>query len=207
MLNQLLIVIVVIVLFLLAWYLLPQSNSSIIDTAVDGKQKLQSNQPELTQFSYTCWLRLDKFDYGKQTVIFVKGTPDLDQACPALILDGNTNTLIVKLDTFGAQETVPITSVPAKKWLHVGITVEEHSLKVFIDGIEYAQSTLVNLPKTNTARLLVSPTGFSGRISNLQFYSRVLDESEVKSSASNNPSTNEEKQIFPPYLDSRWFTS
>jgi hypothetical protein len=205
MLNELLIVLVVLIVFAIAWHYLPQTNTSIIDTAIDGQKKVQSAGPQLTQFSYTCWIRLDKFDYGKPTIIFVKGTADLDQACPALLIDGNTNTLLIKLDTFGAQETIPITSVPAKKWLHVGITVQEHELKVYINGIEYDSKTLINLPKTNTARLITSPTGFSGRISNLQFYSRVLDSSEMKTASFNNPSTSEEKQIFPPYFSSSWF--
>lgn len=205
MLNEILIVLIVLILFGLAWYFLPSTNSSIIVNAVDGNTKIQSRQPELTQFSYTCWLRIDKFDYGKQKIIFVKGSTDLEHACPALLLDGNTNTLLVKLDTFGAQETIPITSISSKKWLHIAMTVREHELKVYVDGIEYANHTLINLPKTNNLTLITSPDGFSGRISNLQFYSRVLDETEINSFSQTNPSTSEEHQIFPPYLHSNWF--
>ena len=63
------------------------------------------NRPEGIEFSYTGWLRIDDFAYryGVPKVIFVKGSADLSTACPALVIDGNTNSLLVKIDTFGAE--------------------------------------------------------------------------------------------------------
>lgn len=207
MLTELSIVLLVVGLFILAYFMLPTKNTSIIDNAVPGTHKVQSDQLESTKFSYTCWIRIDKFDYGVPKVIFVKGSPDLEHACPALILDGNANTLMVKLDTFGAQETIPITNVSAKKWLHIGLTVEEHSLKVYVNGIQYADHILTNLPKPNQSRVLTSPQGFSGSIANLQFYSRTLEPEEILKLSQTNPSTSESNQVFPPYLSPTWFRS
>jgi hypothetical protein len=197
-------IIVVSVLFLLCWYFLP-TGSYIVNDVIDGKTKVQSSEQEKTQFSYTCWIRVDDFDYGEQKVIFVKGSPSLEHACPALVLDGNTNTLLVKIDTFGAQETIPILSVPAKKWMHVGIVVQEHQLNVYINGIEYASQTLIQLPKTNSGQVLVSPQGFSGRVAKLQFYPRILAYSEITAQSKSIPSTSESEQVFPPYFDVSWF--
>jgi hypothetical protein len=196
-------IIVVSVLFLLCWYFLA-SGSYIVDDAIDGQTKVEMSEQEKTQFSYTCWIRIDKFDYGEQKVIFVKGSGTLEHACPALVLDGNTNTLLVKIDTFGAQETIPITSVPAKKWLHVGITVQEHELNVYINGIQYAKQTLIQLPKSNTGQVLVFPQGFSGRVAKLQFYPKVLSYTEITAESKNIPSINEPQQVFPPYFDVSW---
>ena len=197
-------IIVVLVLFLVCWYFL-ESGSYIVDDPIDGKTKVHATEQEKTEFSYTCWIRVDKFDYGEQKIIFVKGSGTLEHACPALVLDGNTNTLLVKIDTFGAQETIPIISVPAKKWMHVGITVQEHELNVYINGIQYATQTLIQLPKTNTGQVLVSPQGFSGRVAKLQFYPKVLPYSEITAQSKNIPSVSESDQVFPPYFDVSWF--
>lgn len=198
-------IIVVSVLFLVCWYFLGTSSSYIVNDPIDGKTKIEGRVDEKTQFSYTCWIRVDKFDYGEQKVIFVKGSPSLEHACPALVLDGNTNTLLVKIDTFGAQETIPILSIPAKKWLHVGIVVQEHQLNVYINGIQYASQTLIQLPKTNSGQVLVSPQGFSGRVAKLQFYPRILDYSEITAQSKSIPSTSESEQTFPPYFDVSWY--
>lgn len=197
-------IIVVSVLFLACWYFLA-SGSYIVDDPIDGQTKVRMTEEEKTQFSYMCWIRVDKFDYGEQKVIFVKGSATLEHACPALVLDGNTNTLLVKIDTFGAQEIIPIISVPAKKWMHVGINVQEHELNVYINGIQYATQTLIQLPKSNSGQVLVSPQGFSGRVAKLQFYPKVLSYSEITAQSKNIPSVSESDQVFPPYFDVSWF--
>jgi len=194
---------VVIILFVLAWYFLPSSGYIIFNG--DGNTQVQSVQSKLTQFSYTTWIRIDSFPYGKQQVIFVKGTPDLQESCPALLIDGNTNTLLVKLDTFASQETIPIVNVPAKKWLHIGITVDEDDLKVYVNGIEYSHK-LIHIPKTNSGQLISSPNkGFSGKISKLQFYSKVLSSSEMIGQSKDYPELDEKDQVFPPYFSTAWF--
>ena len=194
---------VVIILFVLAWYFLPSSGYIIFNG--DGNTQVQSVQSKLTQFSYTTWIRIDSFPYGKQQVIFVKGTPDLQESCPALLIDGNTNTLLVKLDTFASQETVPIVNVPAKKWLHIGITVDEDDLKVYVNGIEYSHK-LIHIPKTNSGQLISSPNkGFSGKIAKLQFYPKVLSSSEMITQSKDYPETDEKDQVFPPYFSTAWF--
>jgi len=193
---------IVLVLFSFAWYFL-SDGTYIIDTPVHGTTKVNSEEPELSQFSYTCWLRIDKFDYGTPKVIFVKGSTNLEHTCPALIIDSNTNTLLVKMDTFGIQETIPIVSVPAKKWLHIALTVQEHDIKTYVNGIEYAHH-LSNLPKTNTAQVII-PGEFSGRVARLQFLPKVLSYEEVISESKNIPSVSEDNQVFPPYFSSSWF--
>jgi hypothetical protein len=200
-------ILIVLLFFGLAWYLLGSNSIPLIDIK-DGRKADTLTTKTLTEFSYTCWIRVDDFTYneGKPKIIFVKGSADLMHACPALLLDANTNTLLVKLDTFGSQETISITSVPSKKWLHVAICVKEHELNVYVNGVEYAKQSLVNLPKTNTGQLLSSPNGgFSGQISKLQFYPRTLTLDEVTTQSTNLPSTNEKEQVFPQYFDLAWY--
>lgn len=190
---------------------------SIIDTIKDGKdgkvyQKplpLSVNRPAGIEFSYTGWLRIDDFAYrfGVPKVIFVKGSADLATACPALVIDGNTNSLLVKIDTFGAQETIPVVSVPANKWLHIAINVNQEAVDVYINGILYAHHILSQLPKQNSGSVLNSPDGgFAGRIVRLDYHPQVLTVSDILARARAEPPTGDEKdQVFPPYFDISWF--
>ena len=211
-------VIITILVVLACYFLLRYSDSyMVVNDIKDGTKEdvyriplpKSVNKPEGIQFTYTGWLRIDDFAYryGEPKVIFVKGSADLSVACPALLIDANTNSLLVKIDTFGAQETISVVSVPAKKWLHVGIVVKQESVDVYINGILYAHHILTQLPKQNTSSVLNSPAGgFAGRIVRLEYSPEALSNSEILSKAGEHPPTGDEKdQVFPQYFDMSWF--
>jgi hypothetical protein len=211
--------VIITILVVMACYFLLRFDGSymLVNHIKDGtkediyRQELPKsvNRPEGIQFSYTGWLRIDDFGYryGEPKIIFTKGSDDLSVACPALIIDANTNTLLVKIDTFGAQETISVVSVPIKKWLHIAIVVKQDSVDVYINGILYAHHILTQLPKQNTASVLNSPGGgFAGRIVRLEYYPEALSNSEILSQAGKHPPTGDEKdQVFPQYFDMSWF--
>jgi len=194
------------------------SDYLIVDTIKDGKDNdvyqkplpKSVNRPEGIEFSYTGWLRIDDFAYryGVPKVIFVKGSADLSTACPALLIDSNTNSLLVKIDTFGSQETISVVSVPANKWLHIGINVNQETVDVYINGILYAHHILSQLPRQNSGSVLNSPDGgFAGRIVRLEYHPQVLSASDILSRAAEKPPIGDEKdQSFPPYFDFSWFS-
>jgi len=211
-------VLITIVICLLLWWILnTAANYDIVDSIRDGKDSdvyrktlpASINRPDGIEFSYSGWLRIDDFafKFGVPKVIFVKGSADLSTACPALVIDGNTNTLLLKVDTFGAQETVSIVSVPAKKWLHFAINVNQEAVDVYINGILYAHHILSQLPKQNSASVLTSPDGgFAGKVVRIQYHPQTLTESDILSKAREQPPTgNEKDQVFPPYFDMSWF--
>jgi hypothetical protein len=113
------------------------------------------------------------------------------------------------MDTFGAQETISVVSVPAKKWLHFAITVNQEMLEVYINGILYAHHTLTQLPRQNSGSVLTSPNGgFSGKVVLVEYNARTLTNTEILALASARPPTGSEKnQVFPPYFSSKWFTA
>ena len=211
--------IVITILVVLACFIFLRYSDSymLVDEIKDGTKEDVSriplpksvNRPSGIEFSYTGWLRIDDFAfrYGEPKVIFVKGSPDLSVACPALLIDANTKSLLVKVDTFGAQETISVVSVPAKKWLHVGIVVKQESVDVYINGILYAHHILTQLPKQNTSSVLNSPGGgFAGKIVRLEYYPEALSNSDILSKAGEHPPTGDEKdQVFPHYIDMSWF--
>jgi hypothetical protein len=196
----------------------PTTYTSIQDRAEDGRKSFRSNkalprskdQSQGLTFSYTCWVRIDDFAYryGQPKVIFTKGSEDLKTMCPALMVDANTNSLLVKLDTFGDTETIPIANIPAKKWLHVAIAVDQDAVNVYINGNLYIRHSLSQMPKQNNSTVSTGVGGgFDGKLASLQYYSYLMGPEEVKASMSNAPPPDQTAEILPPYFDMSWWTS
>uniref|UniRef100_A0A6C0JS19 Lectin/glucanase superfamily protein n=1 Tax=viral metagenome TaxID=1070528 RepID=A0A6C0JS19_9ZZZZ len=203
------------------WYF---SREAVLSTATviqpsteDGKKAYTSNkalprskdQHEGLTFSYTCWVKIDDFSYryGEPKVIFTKGSPDLKTMCPALLVDGNTNSLLVKVDTFGGTETIPISNIPAKKWIHVAIAVEQDAVNVYINGNLYIHHSITQVPKQNNSTVSTGVGGgFDGKLANLEYYGYLLTPDAVKSSMANPPSGQQAVEVLPPYFDISWWT-
>jgi len=195
-------------------------SSSVIQGAIqDGKKPIQSKHPmprskdqkEGLTFSYTCWLKIDDFEYryGEPKVVFVKGSPDLKTACPALLVDANTNSLLVKMDTFGAQETISIPNIPAKKWMHVAIAVDQDSVDVYINGTLYTHHSIAQVPKQNNMPVHTSVGGgFDGKIANLEYYNYFMVNGDVQKAMASTPQPdpNDVGGPMPPYFDMSWWT-
>jgi hypothetical protein len=195
------------------------STSIIQSTIQDGKKPIQSKHPlprsldqkEGLTFSYTCWLKIDDFAYryGESKVVFVKGSEDLKTVCPALLIDGNTNSLLVKLDTFGAQETISIPNIPAKKWMHVAISVDQDSVDVYINGTLYTHHSIAQVPKQNNMPVHTSVAGgFDGKIANLEYYNYFMTPADVQKAMASTPQPdpNDIGGPMPPYFDISWWT-
>jgi hypothetical protein len=102
-------------------------SDKILSSAVDATKPLSSKGPLTPSydqakgltFSYTCWILVEDFSYriGEQKVIFTKGPTDLSSMCPGVFLDGNTNSILVKIDTFGAQAEYIRNGLNYNKWV------------------------------------------------------------------------------------------
>jgi hypothetical protein len=194
------------------------STSTVIhSSAEDGRKSYTSkkalprskDQYEGLTFSYTCWVKIDDFSYryGQPKVIFVKGSPDLSSMCPALLVDGNTNSFLVKVDTFGGTETIPIANIPAKKWIHVAIAVDQEAINVYINGNIYIHHSITHMPKQNNSTVSTGVGGgFDGKLANLEYYGYLLTPDTVKASMANPPSGEQAEEVLPPYFDISWWT-
>jgi hypothetical protein len=190
----------------------------IQSTILDGKSTFDSNvalpvslnQDQGITFSYSCWVRIDNFAYrpGVQKVIFTKGPADLSSSCPSLLIDGNTNTLLVKLDTYGATEIVPISNIPAKKWIHVAIVVEQKSVDVYINGVLHTHHSIIQVPRQNSGTVHTGINGgFEGKLANLIYYNYFLKPSDIPALMSNPPQADPSDSTapMPPYFDISWW--
>jgi hypothetical protein len=197
----------------------PSQTIPIKGTYEDGKRAFDSkivpqrslNQKEGLTFSYTCWLKIDDFAYryGQPKVIFTKGPPDLSQMCPALFVDANTNSLLVKIDTFGGTEVIPISNIPAKKWLHFGLAVDQDSVDIYINGTLYQHHTLAQLPKQNSGTVQTGVGGgFDGKVGSLIYYGYFLTPDGIKAAMGNppQPDPSDVAAPTPPYFDISWWS-
>lgn len=194
--------------------------TSPITTIQDGRKETtfsnslpkSFNQADGLAFSYAGWLRVDDFTYryGVQKVIFSKGQEDGTHACPALVLDANTNALLVKVDTYGQEEIISVQNIPAKKWVHFAIVIDQDSVDIYINGTLSSYRSLTQLPRQNDSSLYISPKGgFDGKIGLLEYYNYALKPTDVSGLVATAPEPSAaDKGIgpTPPYLDSTWWT-
>jgi hypothetical protein len=193
-------------------------STKIVGSTLDGRKSFTSsmvlpeslNQDKGLTFSYTAWVRFDDFAYryGEQKVVFIKGPEDMSSMCPGVFLDGTTNTLLVKIDTFGSRETIAIGNIPAQKWLHLGIVVDQDSVDVYVNGILRTHQTLAQLPRQNPSSVSVGVGGgFDGRIADLSYYNYYLGPSEIQANMGTPPSPNVTDTVasLPPYFDLSWW--
>jgi len=195
----------------------PPPSNYIQSKTVDGRRTINSNQvlpnsydqKQGLTFSYTCWVMIEDFAYrvGQQRVIFTKGPENLSSACPALLIDANTNSLLVKIDTFGSSETIPIGNIPAKKWLHFGLAVDQDSVDVYINGILHTHHTLTQMPRQNNDTVHTSVGGgFEGKLALLEYYPFFMGPDDIKNSMATAPTEKKEVIPLPPYFDMSWWT-
>ena len=222
--SMLLVVVVTVgVLFLLYKYGssigLSSTSDQIVGPAVDGKKQFDSgvsipmsvNQSEGLTFSYAAWIKVDDFSYryGQEKVIFIKGPTDLSSMCPGVFLDANTNSLLVKVDTFGNREVIVVDNLSAKKWFHLAIAVDQDSIDVYINGTLYSHRSIPQLPRQNPSTVHVGVGGgFDGKISTLNYYNYFLKPSDVTAVMGSPPELDksETQAPQPPYYDITWWT-
>lgn len=161
------------------------------------------NQPEGAVFSYACWILVNDFtmNYGQRRQIFSKGD------CPGLYIDGTSNSLIVAVKTYGSTETMLISNIPAKKWMHFAMTVDQYAVNVYINGRLRLFHTLTQLPDQNDEPVNMGNPGWDGVLAKLRYYPRALAMSEVdQMSREQVPSDLYKPPEGPQYLDVSWYT-
>jgi hypothetical protein len=207
----------VLVVAVLVWFFLIPGNAdttmeTIIPNAQSGKSETTPsahifrsfNHPDGAVFTYAFWMSVSDFtfNYGHQRPILSKGN------CPGVYLDSTSNALLVKVNTYGGgQESILIPNIPAQKWIHVVVEVNQYSLSVFINGILRQTHTLNQLPLQNTDSLVVGSNqqGWDGTISELTYYARTLKPEEIEKLASKQPSASGFVPVMPPYSDLGWY--
>jgi hypothetical protein len=161
------------------------------------------NQPEGLTYSYSGWVLVNDFGegYGRRRTVFKTGDDT-----PALYLDSTSNSFVFAVKTFGATETILVPSVPALKWLHVGLVVDQQAVDIYINGTLRQHHTLGQLPQQTTNPTIQMGPGWDGVLARLVYYSRALQPTEIKRLAAEPvPDDLRKTPAVPQYFDLSWY--
>jgi hypothetical protein len=159
------------------------------------------NQPQGLTYSYACWILVKDFTvgYGTRRRIFSK------EDAPGVFLDSTSNSLLVNIATFGAMESILVPNIPAQKWVHFALVVDQHAVDVYINGMLREHKTLAQLPKQNDRGVKMAG-GWSGVLARLSYWARSLSGEEVKKLSRDPVPDNLERQpSAPQYFDITWY--
>jgi hypothetical protein len=159
------------------------------------------NEKEGLTYSYTAWILIKDFTrgYGERRRIFSK------EDSPGVYIDSTSNSLIAAIDTYGSTETILIPNVPALKWIHFAMVVDQHSVDIYINGILKKHHTLGQLPQLNDSAVTVGST-WDGVLSRLTYYNRSLNYIEIKEMLKEPIPNDLDRRPAPPnYFDITWY--
>jgi hypothetical protein len=213
-------IVVLVVIGIVLWRVIssqkPKTDTvDIIPGSLSGKQPQTAsitldrsfNQPQGATFSYTGWILVNDFtyNYGKRRTIFTRGD------CPGLYLDTTSNSLLIAVETYAdTAETILIDNIPADKWVHFAIIVDQDSMDVYINGIIRQHHSFTQLPKQNDSPVSAggeAGSGWDGVLANLQYTPRSLTASEVGAMTANVPKNDlRNTPAGPQYFDLSWYT-
>jgi len=182
--------------------IIPELQSGMFSTSRAANALLPSfNQPQGRVYSYTGWLLVKDFTqgYGTKRTIFSKGD------APGVYLDTTSNALSIAVKTYGTTETILIPNLPAMKWIHLGLVVDQHAVDIYINGMLRQHHTLSQLPDLTDDPITTGP-GWNGYIGRLVYYRRALSNGDISALASQPPPTLPEETVGKNgYFDITWY--
>lgn len=110
---------------------------------------------------------------------------------------------------------VDISGIPINKWFHVALRMENTMLDTYINGTIANRTAFEHTPKQNFYDVFVGQNGgFSGNLSNLQYFSKAISAFEINNIVMYGPNTtpnglvsNQNSASYPYYMSSSWFQS
>jgi len=184
-----------------------------------------NDQSKGMEFTWSTWLYLNDIgtEVGKYQHVFSKGDGNIDTTTnlskvnngPGLYIKPNENTLHIIMDTVSPNDnntTIDIDNIPIKKWIHVGLRLQNTVLDVYINGVIVNRLLLSNTPKQNYGDVYICQNGgFYGKLSNLRYFGRALNVFEINNIVSAGPNLKIADEAKPvggyKYLSSQWYSS
>lgn len=127
----------------------------------------------------------------------------------------NTQTVTLKIamnkydKNGGTMDVINIETIPVRKWISLIIKTRNSTVDVYINGQLTKRQTLKGIPHQNYGNVYVAQDGgFSGNISDLQYFNYAIGTSELQEIVNRGPSlkTGDSSLItMPKYLSSKWY--
>lgn len=219
----------------------PSPDPYIINGMIDGNvSKVVPQDPKQTnaipiyrsndqskgmEFTWSSWLYLSDLgkEAGKYQHVFSKGDGNIDSNTnlstvnngPGLYISPMDNKLHIIMNTVSSTDpntTIDIDNIPIQKWFHVALRLQNTVMDVYVNGVVVNRLLLNNTPKQNYGNVYVCQNGgFSGKLSNLRYYSRALNVFEINNIVSSGPNMKVAADMKPiggfDYLSTQWYSS
>ena len=225
---------------LIGYFINPSVNPYIINGMIDGTSAKtiyqdpkqtdsapifrSNNESKGLEFTWSTWIYINDLGKvaGKYQHIFSKGDTYMDPAtgiakvnnAPGVYLDPMQNSLRIIMNTAsGADETVDIDNIPIRKWVHIAVRMQNMTMDVYINGTITNRHMMQNVPKQNYNDVQVCQNGgFSGKLSNLRYYSHALNVFEINSVVTSGPSLKVVDDTAGTsggytYLSNKWYSA
>jgi hypothetical protein len=108
---------------------------------------------------------------------------------------------------------IVVPNIPTNNYFHLAIRCRNSYIDVYINGTVVKSQNLMNVPKQNYYDLVVCPTtGFSGYLSQLQYFSKALSVVEINSIVQKGPNLKDANQLnlgtsMPSNISTSWYNS
>ena len=229
---------------LIGYFTSPTSNPYLIKGQIDGTSSVtipqdpkntssnlvlrSNNQTKGLEFTWSVWLYINDLgtDATKYQHIFNKGdlppstgnNVSLVNNAPGIYLGPANNNLHIIMNGSDANthnNIIDISNVPLKKWVHVAIRMQNTIMDVYVNGTISSRLVMTSVPKQNYNDVYVCQNGgFSGKLSNLRYYSSALNVFEINSIVAYGPNTSTNNLTADQsalgnysYLSNLWYTA
>jgi hypothetical protein len=216
---------------------LPGNKDKIIKQNPNDKSskmvKRSNNEDEGIEFTWSTWLLYNVIDGDTSSTyrpVFIKGDGKKHGEYssvnhgPGVYFgpgeDVNSNTLYILMDTVANPATrtrtnteiIKIDNLPISKYFHLAIRCKNKYIDVYVNGSIVFRNNLVDVPKQNYYDVHISQNGgFSGYISNLQYFEKALTITELNRIVNAGPNLNnadkETGKYGSTYLSNLWYNS
>ncbi len=150
------------------------------------------------EFSFSFWINIEdlNYKYNIPKHIFHIGDKDAKQVCPSVWIYPRTNNLMIRMNTIknSANNMNPIDNkkliskiqpcdienIPIQRWCHVGITLSNKTIDIFINGKLSRSCTLKDVPAFNNGDLYINSFGgYKGLISDFLYCSEAISANDM----------------------------
>lgn len=146
-----------------------------------------------SNYTYSLWFYVEdwNYKYGKEKILLVR-SDDNKNPCPKIALGAFENDLIVSLQTFpniiSKDNSTPaqtfnctVKNVPIQSWVNALVSVNSRTLDVYLDGKLVKTCVMPGVAKVaGSSPIRITPNGgFSGYISNIEFFSKSSNPQEA----------------------------
>ena len=226
---------------LISYFVSPASNPYLVKGMVEGTYAMvipqdpknadylpierSNNQSKGIEFTWSFWIYINDLgtDSKKYQHIFNKGDNTYNSGtnlssvnnAPGVYLGPANNNLHIIIDTVDGNDTnnvIDIDNIPIRKWVNVAIRMQNLIVDVYINGTVSSRLILNNTPKQNYNDVYICQNGgFSGKLSNLRYYTYALNVFEINNVVLGGPNLrvtdNLSKTNEYTYLSNSWYTS